>query len=55
LAKGQFKNRCVEVSSMLRLHSTQLYESSCILFLLRISLMLSLSFKSSQKKTLCFG
>jgi hypothetical protein len=51
LANGQLRNRCAEVSSVLKLHTTQLYDSSCMFFLLRISLVLSLSFRSNQKTT----
>ena len=55
LAKGQSMNKCWQVSSSEVLQRTQRKESSCIFFLLSIFLVLSLSFSSNQKNTLCFG
>ena len=53
LAKGQSRNRCCSVSIAFWSQSTQSWDCRTIHFLLNKSLLLSLSFRSNQTKTLC--
>lgn len=54
LAKFHLKKRWATDSSLCRMHNSHEYESSSIFLLLSNSLVLTRSFNSSQKKTLCF-
>jgi hypothetical protein len=55
MAEGQCKKRCFKVSSEQHMQRMQSKLSKCMFFLLRIFLVLSLSFRNNQKNTLCLG
>ena len=54
-AKGQERKRCSTDSSSWHTHIAQLQSSRCIDLRLNIPLTFSLSFRSSQKNTLCLS